>query len=37
MDGAQTAKEIRKIVGMNFLSRSYPAYDWSDIEEEARR
>ena len=37
MDGMQTAKEIRKIVGDELPILIISAYDWSDIEEEARQ
>ncbi len=36
MDGVETVKQIRKIVGRNVLVAIMSAYDWSDIEEEAR-
>lgn len=36
MDGLQTTKEIRKIVGDDIPIFIISAYDWSDIEEEAR-
>lgn len=36
MDGVQTAREIRKIVGDEVPILIISAYDWSDIEEEAR-
>ena len=37
MDGMQTAQEIRKHVGENITILIISAYDWSDIEEEARK
>lgn len=37
MDGLQTTGEIRKIVGDDIPIFIISAYDWSDIEEEARR
>ena len=36
MDGLETTKEIRKIVGDKIPILIISAYDWSDIEEEAR-
>lgn len=36
MDGMQTAREIRKIVGEDVTILIISAYDWSDIEKEAR-
>lgn len=36
MDGLQTTREIRKIVGEAVPILIISAYDWSDIEEEAR-
>ncbi len=36
MDGLQTTKEIRRIVGEDIPVFIISAYDWSDIEEEAR-
>lgn len=36
MDGIETAKAIRQIVGPNTLVIIMSAYDWSDIEEKAR-
>ncbi len=37
MDGIETVREVRKIVGKRVLVVVMSAYDWSDIEEEARR
>ena len=37
MDGLQTTREIRKIVGEDIPIFIISAYDWSDIEEEARQ
>ncbi len=36
MDGVETVRQIRKIVGKKVLVAIMSAYDWSDIEEEAR-
>lgn len=36
MDGMQTAREIRKVVGEDVTILIISAYDWSDIEKEAR-
>ncbi|MDO5147351.1 MAG: transporter substrate-binding domain-containing protein [Eubacteriales bacterium] len=36
MDGLETAKAIRKEIGMEMPIIIFSAYDWSDIEEEAR-
>lgn len=36
MDGMQTAREIRKLVGEDVTILIISAYDWSDIEKEAR-
>ncbi len=36
MDGIETVRKIREIVGRNVLVVVMSAYDWSDIEEEAR-
>ncbi len=37
MDGLETVRQIRRIVGHHVLVVVMSAYDWSDIEEEARR
>lgn len=37
MDGVQTAREIRKIVGPDVTIIVLSAYDWGDIEHEARQ
>ncbi|CAK7071600.1 MAG: Sensor histidine kinase RcsC [Eubacterium sp.] len=37
MDGVETTRQIRKIVGPDTTIIIISAYDWSDIEEEARR
>ncbi len=36
MDGVETVRQIRKIVGKHVLVVIMSAFDWSDIEEEAR-
>ncbi len=36
MDGVETVRHIRRIVGKNVLVVVMSAYDWTDIEEEAR-
>ncbi|MCD2491856.1 response regulator [Lacrimispora sp. NSJ-141] len=36
MDGVETARQIRRIVGKDILVIVMSAYDWSDVEEEAR-
>ncbi len=36
MDGIETTKEIRRLVGMDIPIIILSAYDWSDIEQEAR-
>ncbi len=36
MDGIETVRQIRKIVGKNVLVAIMSAYDWSDVEQEAR-
>lgn len=37
MDGVETAREIRKLVGPEVPIIILSAYDWSDVEEEARK
>ena len=36
MDGLHTAREMRKLLGQQVSILIISAYDWSDIEEEAR-